>query len=292
LFIDCSGFSGLLIEKTLHAGYEDWSDYLPCDRAVAMPTANVGDVPPYTLASARDSGWTWKIPLTHRTGNGYVYASQFCSEDQAIQTLRQSVEGEILAEPRTLKFITGYRKSMWINNCVAIGLASGFIEPLESTAIQLIVKGVRTLLELFPDKDCHPSLAKEYDRLMMVDYESIRDFVVLHYCVTNRSDTEFWRWCRNEMRVPESLQQKIELFRAQGRLQRNPLDLFKEPSWYFVLLGMGVNPGSYDPMVDETDFSKAEDVIRQIKDLMRVMVSDLPSHQAYLNKYILQGVKQ
>jgi tryptophan 7-halogenase len=285
-FIDCTGFSSLLIEKTLKSGFEDWQKYLPCDRAIAMPTQNDGALTPYTIATARRSGWTWKIALQSRTGNGYVYSSKFESESDATELLQQVVTGAPIAEPRSLKFITGHRKSIWLKNCVAIGLSSGFVEPLESTAIHLIMKGARTFLELFPDNDCDPQLAREYNRIMEQEYENIRDFIVLHYCVTKRTDTEFWRWCQNDMLIPDSLKEKIELFQTQGKLYRNPEDLFKDPSWYSVFEGMGIRPQKYDPLVNLTPPHQILSVMDQVKSLMLQMAMGLPEHSAYIKKFI------
>lgn len=284
LFIDCSGFKGLLIDKVLNSNYEDWSDFLPCDRAIAVPTSNTEKLSPYTVAHAREAGWTWQIPLMHRTGNGYVYASKFCSDEEARNTLLKVVKGNVLAEPRVLQFTTGRRKQMWKQNCISIGLSAGFIEPLESTAIQLIIKGVRTLIELFPMKDCNPALVKEYNRLLNTDYENIRDFVVLHYCMTKRTDTPFWQWCADGMRIPESLKDKMTLYKTQGHLQWNPLDLFREPSWHAVFLGMGLYPNYYDSKLDGLDFHKVEDILKQLKGLMYEMASGLPDHQNYLKE--------
>ncbi len=285
-FIDCSGFSGLLIEKTLKSGFEDWQKYLPCNRAVAVPTKNPQVLKPYTVATARRSGWTWNIPLQSRTGNGYVYSDMFETETDAVELLKDVVAGELLAEPRSLKFITGHRHSIWLKNCVAIGLASGFVEPLESTAIHLIMKGVRTFLELFPDTDCDPQLAREYNRIMTKEYENIRDFIVLHYCVTQRTDTEFWRWCQNDMLIPESLKEKIELFQTQGKLYRNPEDLFKDPSWYSVFEGMGIRPKKYDHLVDLTPPDQILSVMNQVASLMQTMALGLPEHADYIKKFI------
>lgn len=285
LYLDCTGFRALLIGKILQVPYDDWIDYLPCDRAVAMPTANTGQLPPYTLSTAKNAGWVWRIPLQHRTGNGYVYCSRYCDDDEAVKTLHASVQGEPLAEPRLLRFTTGRRKEMWNKNCVAIGLSAGFLEPLESTAIQLILKGVRSLIELFPDKAFEAPLVREYNRLMNRDYENIRDFIVLHYCTTQRDDTAFWRWCREQMRIPESLQEKIDLFKSRGCLQWNPTDLFREPSWYSVFLGMGIEPRVYDPLIDSSDFSKVETVLKQVRTLMVQMADGLPLHAEYLRKH-------
>lgn len=285
LYIDCTGFRALLIGEALGVPYEDWTDYLPCDRAVAMPTAATDQWPPYTLSTAKDAGWTWRIPLQHRTGNGYVYCSKYCSDEEAVQTLRASVEGDPLTEPRLLRFTTGRRKQAWSKNCVAIGLSAGFLEPLESTAIQLILKGVRSLIELFPDRSSEAPLVNEYNRLLMRDYENIRDFIVLHYAVTRREDTPFWRWCRERMPVSDSLQEKIDLFRTRGYVQWNPTDLFREPSWYSVFVGMGVEPETYDPLIESSNFGQVEKILGQVRTAMVQMAEGLPRHEEYLRRY-------
>jgi tryptophan 7-halogenase len=284
-FIDCSGFESLILGKALKVPFLGWSNFLPCDRAAACPTENTGALVPYTESTARDSGWTWRIPLQHRTGNGYVYASEFCDEQKAIDTLTRSVKGKLLAEPRVLKFTTGRRDRTWEKNCIALGLSAGFLEPLESTAIHLVMKGVRTFVELLPSHLNQQSLANEYNRIMNKLYEDIRDFIVLHYCTTERSDSEFWRWCK-QMPIPDGLQNKIELFRETGRLFHNPDDLFKAPSWHAVFHGMGVVPKSYDPFVDGIDYEEISRILPQVKQLMHQMASGLPSHSDYLKRFL------
>lgn len=280
-FIDCSGFAGELIEKKLHAGYESWQEFLPCDRALAVPSENPSILSPYTRAHARDAGWTWQIPLQHRTGNGYVYAGQFCSDQQAYDTLMQALPGRPLAEPRLIPFVTGHRKKMWHKNCLALGLAAGFIEPLESTAIHLVMKGIRTFIELLPNQHCHEPLAREYNRIMLDLYRDIRDFVVLHYCTTRRTDSPFWLWCKT-MTIPDSLKEKIELYCVQGTLYHNPDSLFKAPSWYSVFEGMGVRPLGYDPLIDQIDSDELMRVLKQVRGLMQGMAQGLPLHQQFL----------
>lgn len=283
-FIDCTGFRSLLIDGAMRTDFVDLSDCLPCDRAVVAPSGPSGDVAPYTLASAGDAGWTWKIPLQNRVGNGYVYASAFCDDDQALRYLKKNVHGTLLADPQVIHFKTGYRQQMWQKNCLSLGLASGFIEPLESTAIHLIVQGIKTFINLFPDKHCNPALAAEYNRVLVQEYEKIKEFIVLHYCTTARDDSEFWRWCRHDMPVSPELNAKIALFKAQGRLQATGNALFKDPSWYSVFLGMGIEPEAHDPLIACTDIAQVESILFQVKGLMKKMVEGLPAHHEYLDK--------
>jgi hypothetical protein len=215
LFIDCSGFRALLIEGVLKAGYEDWSAYLPCDSALAVPCERVADPTPYTTSSAKGAGWMWRIPLQHRTGNGHVYSSGFTTDGAARDVLLGALDGKALDEPRQLRFVTGRRRKSWVKNVVAVGLSAGFVEPLESTSITLIEKAVETLVRLFPDRSFRPALADEFNRYMASRYEGVRDFIILHYKVTERRDTEFWRYCA-DMAIPDSLRHQIELFRETG----------------------------------------------------------------------------
>lgn len=211
------GFRGLLIEGALKAGYEDWSDYLPCNSALAVPCASVPALTPYTRSTAQEAGWTWRIPLQHRTGNGYVYSNNFTTDEQARRVLLDAIDGAALDEPRQIRFLTGRRRKSWVKNVVAIGLSAGFVEPLESTSINLIETAVGKLLELFPERDCSVTLADEFNRYMGIRYESVRDFIVLHYKLTQRNDSELWRYCAN-MAIPDTLRHQIELFRETGRV--------------------------------------------------------------------------
>jgi len=246
LFVDCSGFRGLLIEQALGAGYEEWTHWLPCDRAIALPCANSGPLAPYTRAAAQESGWIWRIPLQHRTGNGHVYSSAFTSDDAALETLLAQLPAEPLAEPNRLRFVTGKRRRQWVGNTVAIGLSSGFLEPLESTSIHLIQVAIGRLLDLFPTGDWDPLDAQEFNRLMALDYERVRDFLILHYHCQQRDDSAFWRHCR-AMSVPDSLAHKLELFRARGVVVQYREGTFLEPSWLAVYLGQHVTPRHADP---------------------------------------------
>ena len=288
LFIDCSGFRGLLIEGALKAGYEDWSEHLPCNSALAVPCARVEPLTPYTRSTAKGSGWIWRIPLQHRTGNGHVYSNAFTTDDQARQDLLDGLDGEALDEPRQLRFVTGKRKNSWVKNVVAIGLSAGFVEPLESTSISLIETGVGTLLELWPDRDFRPELAAEYNRKIGSRYESIRDFIIMHYKLTKRDDTEFWRYCAN-MTIPDSLAHQIELFRETGRITILDPDSFGQPSFVSMLTGLGVEPKRYDPFVDTVDMRELHGHFAGLRDLIVQTVARMPAHGAYLDKIAKTG---
>lgn len=283
-FIDCSGFRSLLVGKTLNEPYRDWSDLLLCDRAIAVQTANVGAPHPYTLSQAQDFGWRWRIPLQHRSGNGYVFCSQYLSDDEAKAVLMRQVEGEVLIEPQVIPFKTGMRERLWVKNCVAIGLAGGFIEPLESTALHLIYKGMDYLLRFFPDMDADPTLAAEYNRRMTDDYEEIRDFIVLHYATTQRDDTPFWKACA-AVELPESLKARIDLFRASGVLRDGVDDMFRAPSWQSVMEGMGIRPRRYQQLVDRVPYSAIEQLMDRSAPMLADFVRTLPTHEAFLRTH-------
>jgi tryptophan 7-halogenase len=258
-FIDCSGFRGLLIEQALGAGYEDWTHWLPCDRAIAVPCAPGGDFAPFTRSTARAAGWQWRIPLQHRIGNGYVYSSAHLSDDEAAATLLANLDGEALAHPKPLRFTTGMRKSFWSHNCVAIGLASGFMEPLESTSIHMIQSAISRLLSVMPRRDIAPSVIAEYNRQTTFEYERIRDFLILHYHATDRDDTPFWQQCR-KMDVPDTLAAKIDLFRSSSTIVREHEELFTEVGWLQVMVGQGITPQSYNPIAKQM----SEDELREM----------------------------
>jgi len=283
-FIDCSGFRGLLIEQTLQTGYDDWSEFLPCNKAVTVQTKNVGPTTPYTISTAREAGWTWRIPLQHRTGNGYVFCDKYVTDEQATQTLLDAIEGEPLMTPRVIPFKTGIRKKSWHKNCLSLGLAQGFLEPLESTAIHLVSKTIAYFVRMFPTKQCDPVLIDEYNRRVRADYEEIRDFLVLHYCTTERDDSEFWRWCKN-MDIPESLQKKLDFFKASGGLIPGTEELFQPTSWYAVFTGMGVEPNSYNPTVDTWDYQKLKGIMEQGKQGLIDIAKQQPSHDEFLQQY-------
>jgi tryptophan halogenase len=284
LFIDCSGFRGLLIEQTLKTGYEDWSHWLPCDRAMAVPSASVDPITPYTRATARRAGWQWRIPLQHRVGNGYVYSSRYLSDDQAAATLLANLDGEALADPRPLRFTTGMRKKFWNKNVVALGLASGFLEPLESTSIYLAQSGITRLLSLFPKRDFNPLLMERYNRESTFEYERVRDFLILHYNATERDDSPFWNYCRT-MSIPDSLKEAVDLFRSDGRYFRNGEDFFALPSWVQVMLGQRIMPQSYHPMVDEMPVEKVAEHVDGMRAMLAHAVAAMPTHQEWINRY-------
>lgn len=283
LFIDCTGFRGLLIEEALHTGYLGFTHWLPCDRALAVPCEKVGPPTPYTRSTARGAGWQWRIPLQHRTGNGYVYSSQYVSDDEAAATLLSNLDGRALAEPKLLRFTTGRRKKAWNKNVIALGLASGFLEPLESTSIHLIQSGISKLLELFPRAD-FDVVAEKYNERIAFEFDRIRDFLVLHYHATEREDTPFWNDCRT-MSIPPELRATIDLFRDSGRFYRNADELFADISWIQVMLGQRIEPRAYHPLVDRVP---AEDVYRFLDSVAQTIercVEAMPTHQAFIERY-------
>jgi len=284
LFIDCSGFRGLLIEGSLKTGYEDWTHWLPCDRAVAMPCESSGPPTPYTRGSAREAGWQWRIPLQHRMGNGYVYCSRHISDDEAVAQLKTRLEGAPLAEPNLLRFTTGRRKLFWNRNCVALGLAGGFIEPLESTSIALIQSGIAKLLTFFPDDGFVQVDVAEANRVMREEYERIRDFIILHYKGTHRDDTPLWRESR-EMPIPETLQHKIDLFASRGHVVEYAGESFEEASWVTMYSGFGILPARHDPRVDDTDEALLTRQLTQLRATIHSAAKAAPTHAAYIARH-------
>jgi tryptophan halogenase len=280
-FIDCSGFRGLLIEEALGSGYDDWSQWLPCDRALAVPSARTGDPVPFTRSTARAAGWTWRIPLQHRTGNGYVYSSRHLSDDEAAATLLGGLDGEALAEPRQLRFTGGIRKRPWTGNVLSLGLAGGFLEPLESTSIHLVQAGLARFMGLFPTRRHDQADIDEYNRLTLADYEAIRDFLVLHYAATEREDTAFWRE-RKGMALPEELAHRLALFRASGRIFKRERDLFSEDSWLAVMHGQGVEARGYHPLAEETDSVQLRRTLGQVRSRIEQAVRAMPTHAQFL----------
>lgn len=279
-FIDCTGFRGLLIEEALGTGYEDWRHLLPCDRAVALPTARTGPPGPYTRATAHACGWQWRIPLQHRTGNGLVYASGSVSDDAAAATLLAAVEGQPLADPRFLRFTTGRRRRAWNHNVVAIGLAAGFLEPLESTSLHLIQTGITRLLALLPDKGPDPLAQAEYNRITAEEYERIRDFLVLHYHA-NRRPEPFWRE-RAETPPPERLRWKLEHFRRYGRVVSDGPELFANVAWTAVMVGQGVMPGAPEPLVRMRGNEDARRILPSLRRTIAETAAQAPEHMAWL----------
>jgi len=283
LFIDCSGFRGLLIEGALKTGYDDWSRWLPCDRAVAVACTHRSEWTPYTRSTAHAAGWQWRIPLQHRMGNGHVYCSQFISDDEAAATLLANLEGEPLGSPRQLRFSTGRRKESWSRNCVAIGLSAGFMEPLESTSIHLIQTAVTRLLALFPDRDFDPFAAREYNRLTQIEYERIRDFLILHYHAVQR-DEPLWRQTAS-MSIPDTLQYKIEQFRRYGRLVAENMELFQNANWLAVLVGQEVWPRRYHPLTDMRSQVDAAARLRGMRQLIAEAAEGMPTHRQYIERH-------
>ncbi len=283
LFVDCSGFRGLLIEGALETGYLDWTHWLPCDRAVAIPCASSSDFTPYTRSTAHEAGWQWRIPLQHRTGNGHVYCSGFTSDQVALDTLLANLDGEVLGDPRPLRFVTGRRNKFWNRNVVAIGLASGFMEPLESTSIHLIQAGIAKLIALFPDRDFDPAVTDEYNRIAINEFERIRDFIILHYKLTTRDDTELWRYCA-AMDIPDTLQWKIDHFRSHGRLLARENDLFGAPSWLAVHIGQGNMPRQVEPLMDHRTVDGG-DWLGKLAGALAAAAEGMPTHQQYIDRF-------
>lgn len=283
-FIDCSGFRGLLIEQTLRTGYEEWSQWLPCDTAQAVQTESVGPVVPYTLASAHHAGWRWRIPLQHRVGNGVVYCSNFMSDEEARTTLLNKVTGKTLIEPRVIKYRTGRRRKTWNKNCVALGLASGFIEPLESTSIHLFMMGITRLMRLFPFSGVNEYLINEFNREATEEIESIRDFIVLHYKATERDDTPFWRYCKN-MEVPDTLAARMELFKTAGHAYQGPGELFRVDSWTQVMLGQRIKPEHYHHIAHLMTKEELQAFFTKMKAAINHQVEQLPTHEEFIQRY-------
>jgi tryptophan halogenase len=288
LFIDCSGLRGLLIEGVLKAGFEDWSQWLPCDRALAVPSERVGPPAPYTRSTAREAGWQWRIPLQHRTGNGYVYCSRYISDDEASSVLLGNLDGRALSEPRLIRFATGRRRQVWKKNVVAIGLSSGFLEPLESTSIHSIQSGIAKLLSLFPTRDCDEHTAAQYNRLIADELEGIRDFLTLHYHSTHGRTEPLWEYCRS-MELPPSLVRKEELFRRSGRIVLTAEELFRDASWFAVLLGQGHEPRDYNPLIDSIASPENLAHLRRVKEEIRQIAARMPDHLAALGVHGVVG---
>lgn len=280
-FIDCSGFRGLLIEETLRAGYEEWTEWLPCDRAYAVACDTVGPLTPYTRATANDAGWFWRIPLQHRVGNGHVYSSAFTDDGEALDALVGQLESPPLAEPRQLRFTAGKRRKQWSGNVVAIGLAAGFLEPLESTSIHLIQLAIGYLLDLFPGREPEPMNETEFNRVMALEYERIRDFLILHYHATMRDDTAFWNHCRT-MRIPDSLAYRMELFRERGIVPHYREGMFLDASWLAVYFGQNVTPRRYDPVCDRIPAESLAARLDDLRGAYAAAMQGMPEHADFL----------
>lgn len=285
LFIDCTGFRALLIEQTLLSGYDDWTHYLPCDSAIAVQTTQTQALVPYTRSIAHQSGWQWRIPLQNRVGNGLVFSSKFMSDAEAVDLLKQNISGELLNEPRVIKFRTGTRRQHWLKNCVAIGLSSGFLEPLESTSIHLIQRSIVRLLQMLPSS---PRMVQadidEFNQQTMTEMLNIRDFIILHYKVTDRRDSAFWRHCA-AMDVPASLQHRIEMFQQSGKVYKFAQELFGESSWIQVMLGQGLMPETYHPIVDQMPRAELDNFLKTLKDNVQRHVQNWPSHTDFIRHY-------
>jgi tryptophan halogenase len=283
LFIDCSGFRGLLIEQALKTGYEDWSHWLPADRALAVPCESVAVLTPYTRATAHKAGWQWRIPLQHRTGNGHVYCSKYISDDEAAATLLANLDGKALADPRLIKFTTGMRKQAWNRNVIAIGLAGGFLEPIESTSIHLIQSTIQRLVDFFPDRGFTPVDVTEFNRQSRFEFERIRDFIILHYHLNQRTDSEYWTACAN-MSIPDTLQHKMDMYRAHGRVVRTDNELFSEVAWIQVFEGQNMPLDGYHPLVDVLSEAEIHEYLESVRGVIAKCVGVMPDHAAYIAK--------
>jgi len=283
LFLDCSGFRGLLIEQALATGYDDWTHWLPCDRALAVPCASAGELTPFTRSTARPAGWQWRIPLQHRIGNGYVYSGRFVSDDEAARTLLANLDGEALGDPRPLRFTTGKRRLAWNRNCVALGLAAGFMEPLESTSIHLIQSAVARLLQLFPTDRVDPAEVAEYNRQTDFEWAAIRDFLIFHYHA-NGGSGEFWSACR-EAPIPESLAHRMALFAVNGRIFREHEELFTEVGWLQVMTGQGIVPRGYDPAADELSVPQLEEFLALAERHAAHVADRMPAHADFVARH-------
>lgn len=283
-FIDCSGFRGLLIEQCLQTGYEEWTQYLPCNSAQAVPTEGITPKHPYTKSIAHSIGWQWRIPLQHRTGNGIVYSNEFGSDEEARSILLDNLLSPALAEPRQLRFVTGKRKKTWNKNCLAIGLSSGFMEPLESTSIHLIQSTIMRFFSLFPQRSGFQAEMDNFNQAMETELCSIRDFIILHYKATERDDSELWRYCR-DMAIPDSLAEKLELYRSGSWLARNRQELFGEDSWLAVLEGQHVNARGYNPLVDTLPTEQLQGILRDTREVIAQCAGAMPAHDDFIRQH-------
>lgn len=284
LFIDCSGIRALLIEGALKTGYEDYNRWLLCNRAVAVPCSSVKPTTPYTKSTAHTAGWQWRIPLQHRTGNGHVYCSDFISDDEAVATLMDNLDGEVMADPFHIKYNTGRRKKFWNKNCIAIGLSSGFLEPLESTSIHLIQSGVIKLIQMFPSVNYEQTVIDEYNKQTTFEFERIRDFIILHYHANQRTDTPFWTHCR-EMDIPDTLRQKMDFFKETGRVVREGSELFTEDAWLQVMVGQNILPEDYHPLAEQLTSEQMREYLANLKTIINGAVTKMPSHDDYVAKH-------
>jgi len=283
LFIDCTGFRGLLIEQTLKSGFTDWSHWLPCDSAVVAPCERNGAMLPYTRATASQAGWQWRIPLQHRVGNGHVYSSSFISDEEALTHFLENLENEPLQDPRVIRFKAGMRNKAWKKNVVALGLSGGFVEPLESTSIHSIQHSIARLLQMFPDKSFNQADIDRYNRLTDFENEKIRDFIILHYCATQRTDSDFWNYTRT-MDIPDYLADKINLFRSYGRVFRENEELFNDTSWFAVMMGQNITPKSYDPVADVLTTEETTERLNNILKTIETSSNYMPKHEDFIRE--------
>ncbi|WP_375289702.1 tryptophan halogenase family protein [Qipengyuania sp.] len=290
LFLDCTGFRALLIEQAMHVGFDDWTHWLPCDSAIAVQTASVRSPVPFTRAIAHDSGWQWRIPLQHRQGNGIVYCSRYLEHEVALDRLLSTVEGKQLSEPNRLRFTTGARRKQWHRNCIAVGLSGGFLEPLESTSIHLIQRAILRIIRMLPLSGISQRDIAEFNDQHLADLEQIRDFLILHYKATDRRDSPFWRQCAS-MEIPESLAQKMELFRETGRVFRRNEELFAENSWVQVMMGQGITPHSYHPVATKLTAEELKTLLDGLRDNVRKTVEQLPPHEGFIAQYCAAAEK-
>lgn len=284
LFVDCSGFRALLIGGELGQGFVDWGHWLPCDRAVAVPCEGKAEITPFTRSTAREAGWQWRIPLQHRTGNGHVYCSQYVSDDEAQATLLANLDGAPTSDPRLIRFRTGHRRRFWDRNVVALGLASGFMEPLESTSLWLVQSGLARLMAMFPDRDFDPATIERYNRILTTEFEEIRDFLILHYHATARRDTPFWRYCA-DMPIPERLAEKMRVYRAHGRVFRENEELFNDTSWFAVMHGQLLPTRGHDPLADAMDLDTTRARLSEIAGAIAASADYMPGHRAFIDAH-------
>jgi tryptophan halogenase len=289
LFIDCSGFRGLLIEQTLKSGFDDWGNYLPNDRAIARACRSAGEPTPYTRATAKTAGWQWRIPLQSRIGNGHVYCSEFISDEAALASLNADLDGEPLTEPNFLKFRAGIRRKPWNKNVISLGLASGFMEPLESTSIHLIQSAIARLMANFPDKSFNQPDIDYYNRRTRLEWEQVRDFIILHYCATERDDTPYWNYCRN-MKIPDTLAERLAIYRENARLYRHDSELFSETSWFAVMHGQFILPSRYHPVADIMPQAEFEARMARLADVTQSCLDVMPTHQAFIDRHCKANV--
>ncbi|MBO6798512.1 tryptophan halogenase family protein [Maricaulis sp.] len=288
LFFDCTGFRGMLISQTLGVSFQDWSHWLPCDTAQAIACERTGEILPYTISTAKQAGWQWRIPTQHRTGNGHIYSSKLLSDDEAIDSLLQDLDGPALGSPRKIRFQTGHRTKLWEKNCVAIGLSGGFLEPLESTSLFLIQEGISKFISLYPTAAMPAVVSDEYNRQLVKKFEQVRDFIILHYKATERDDSEFWNYTRT-MDIPDSLSARMELFQEAGRIFRYEDELFAKPNWIAVLLGQNIAPKSVDPIIGAVGAADITRSLQSMRSAMQGAVAKMQTHRAFLEHYAWSG---